>query len=204
MNSPMSATLLLHATATALDAQRDKLPKVHAPFRLPDPIAVGRQITELGGSIVEMGDEYLFRAEVSAPQEHTVLAAEAFANAIGSVAQAASALGTVAQQLAFVAHTASKRGEPAYENAHTIAGETVEFAVETARDDLAEAAKTLRTAASAISPPSVQLRQAALARSPAPSPSGAPPTATTAAPVSAPAVHQAAPVAASATIRGRR
>ncbi|WP_441245281.1 hypothetical protein [Kitasatospora sp. McL0602] len=181
----MSETLLLHATAASLDAQRDKLPTVHAPFRLPDPIAVGRQITELGGSIVEMGDEYLFRAEVSAPQAHTVRAAEAFANAVGSVAQAASALGTVAQQLAFVAHTAGKRGEPAYEDAHTIAGETVEFAVETARDDLAEAARTLRTAASAISPPSVQLRRAALARSPAAAFSGAAPT--TAAAAAAPA-----------------
>ncbi len=178
MNSPMSETLLLHATAATLDAQRDKLPTVHAPFRLPDPIAVGRQITELGGSIVEMGDEYLFRADVSAPQEHTVRTAEAFANAIGSVAQAASALGTVAQQLAFVAHTAGKRDEPAYQEAHTIAGETVELAVETARDDLAEAAQTLRTAASAISPPSVRLRQAALARSPAATSLGAPLTAT--------------------------
>ncbi|MEE1786911.1 hypothetical protein PUR71_28995 [Streptomyces sp. SP17BM10] len=197
MNSPMSEALLLHATATAIDAQRAKLPQVSAPFRLPDPVSVGRQITELGGSIVEMGDEYLFRADESAPLEHTVLTAEAFANAIGSVAQAASALGTVAQQLAFVARTADKRGEPSYEDAHTIAGELVEHAVETARDDLAEASQILRNAASAISPPSVRLQQAALSRS---TPAGRDGH-------HAPLVQHstaAAPVAATASTRGRR
>ncbi|MFF4820775.1 hypothetical protein ACFY2K_40075 [Kitasatospora sp. NPDC001309] len=166
MNSPISEALLLHATASGLDAQRAKLPQVSAPFRLPDPIGVAGQITELGRSITEMGDEYLFRAGAAAPQEHTAHTAEALASAIGGVAQAASALGTVAQQIAFVARTAGKRGDAGYEDAHTVAGQMIEFAVETARDDLAEAAQTLRTAASAVSPPAVKLQRAALARSP--------------------------------------
>ncbi|MER7750903.1 hypothetical protein [Kitasatospora sp. NPDC097643] len=179
MNSPISEALLLHATATAIDAQREKLPQVSAPFRLPDPIGVARQTTELGGLIAELGDEYLFRADASAPQEHTTHAAEAFANAIGSVAQAASALGTVAQQLAFVARTANRRGEPGYEDAHTDAGQMIELAVETACDDLAEAAQILRTAASAVSPPpTVQLQRAALARSPGASTASPAPTTT--------------------------
>ncbi|WP_033819833.1 hypothetical protein [Kitasatospora sp. MBT63] len=179
MNSPISEALLLHATATVIDAQREKLPQVSAPFRLPDPIGVARQTTELGGLIAELGDEYLFRADASAPQEHTTHAAEAFANTIGSVAQAASALGTVAQQLAFVARTAGKRGEPGYEDAHTDAGQLIELAVETARDDLAEAAQTLRTAASAVSPPpAVKVQRAALARSPGASTASPAPIAT--------------------------
>ncbi|MFE3874881.1 hypothetical protein ACFXPX_10840 [Kitasatospora sp. NPDC059146] len=188
MNSPMSEALLLHSTAAGLDAQRAKLPQVSAPFRLPNPISVASQIAELGGSIITMGDEYLFHAGAVAPQEHTVHTAEALASAIGSVAQAASALGTVAQQIAFVARTAGKRGDAGYEDAHTVAGQMIEFAVETARDDLAEAAQTLRTAASAVSPPAVKVQRAALARSP-----GAPAPTPTAIAVPATAAIQRAP-----------
>ncbi|MDH6145505.1 hypothetical protein P3T35_007560 [Kitasatospora sp. GP30] len=180
MNSPISEALLLRATATTLDAHRAKLPQVSGPFRLPDPIGVAGQITELGRSITEMGDEYLFRAGAPAPQEHTAHTAEALASAIGSVAQAASALGTVAQQIAFVARTAGKRDDVGYEDAHTVAGQMIEFAVETANDDLAEAAQTLRTAASAVSPPAVQLQRAALARSPGATATAPAPTATAA------------------------
>ncbi|MFF3069189.1 hypothetical protein [Kitasatospora sp. NPDC057936] len=175
MNSPISEALLLHATASGLDAQRAKLPQVSAPFRLPNPIGVASQIAELGGSIITMGDEYLFHAGAVGPQEHAVHAAEALASAIGSVAQAASALHTVAQQIAFVTRTAGKRGDAGFEDAHTVAEQMIEFAVETARDDLSEAAQTLRTAASAIAPPAVKLQRAALARSPgAPAPTSAP------------------------------
>ncbi|MFJ8442850.1 hypothetical protein [Kitasatospora griseola] len=179
MSSPQSETKLLHATASALDAQRDKLPRVHAPFRLPEPIAVGRQITELGRSITELGNEYLIRAAAPAPQEHTVLTA-AFGNAVGGVAQAASALGTVAQQLAFIAHSADRRGEPGCEGEHTRAGQLVECAVETARDDLAEASQALRDAATTVSPAPAPLRQAALARSPSAATRNSSPSAMTA------------------------
>ncbi|MFB7950135.1 hypothetical protein ACFC6L_35100, partial [Kitasatospora phosalacinea] len=102
------------------------------PFILPKPVVVRHQVVGLGRVVAELGDEYLFRAAESAPQQYTLLAAEAFANASSSVAQAASALGAVAQQLAYG---------------------TAEYAVETARDDLAEAAQTLRAAAAEISLP---------------------------------------------------
>ncbi|MFJ5879856.1 hypothetical protein [Kitasatospora cineracea] len=85
--------------AELIDEKRAKLPTGGSPFVLPEPVEVGRQIVGLGRVAAELGDEYLFRAAESAPQEYTVPATEAFTSASSSVAQTASALGTVGQRL---------------------------------------------------------------------------------------------------------
>ncbi|WP_405361918.1 hypothetical protein OG535_29125 [Kitasatospora sp. NBC_00085] len=167
MNSPMSEVLLLHSTASVIDDTTRLLPESSSPSFLPDPFEVGRQISELGGLITSMGDEYLLRVDVSPPQEHTARTAEAFAHAVGNVAEAASALGTVSQQLAFFARTAGLHGEPGYAEVRSLITQTIDSAVGRARISLTQAAQGLRTAASTISPPSVRLQQATLARSPA-------------------------------------
>ncbi|GLW58003.1 hypothetical protein [Kitasatospora phosalacinea] len=165
MKSPRSEASALRAVAELIDDKRAKLPAGGSPFVLPKPVEVGRQVVGLGRVVAELGDEYLFRAAESAPQQYTVLAAEAFASASGSVAQAASALGAVAQQLAFIARTANMHDEPRHKEARTLAYGTAEYAVETARDDLADAARVLRACAETSAPALVGLRQGAYTRS---------------------------------------
>ncbi|WP_143686997.1 hypothetical protein [Streptomyces sp. TLI_171] len=160
--------------AELIDDKRAKLPAGGGPFVLPEPVEVGRQIAGLGRVVAELGDEYLFRAAEPTPQGYTVLAAEAFASAGSSVAQAASALGAVAQQLAFIARTANMHDEPRYQEARALAYGTAEYAVETARDDLAEATQILRAAAAEISLPQVRTRHNSVTRSPRTAPATQP------------------------------
>ncbi|MEV6209565.1 hypothetical protein [Kitasatospora sp. NPDC051914] len=193
MNTPIEESLTLHSHAQALERQKADLPDTGRPFRLPDAAVVSRQISELGCFISEMGDEFLFRATDQPAPEHSVRAASAFADAAEHAGQAASSLGMVAQQLAFFASTAGHRHHPEVRQARKDAAEVIDWAAETAREELQQAVTVLRQTAAIISPPSVDLRQqAALARSAtaASDGSGALPSPPSAASVAAPVRSQ--------------
>ncbi|WP_340377180.1 hypothetical protein U5640_20260 [Streptomyces sp. SS7] len=179
-NTPLSDALALRATASAFDAQRGKLPMPGDPHRSPDVAAVARQISELGKLVTDLGDEVLFRAADQDHAPHTARVITSFAAAVEPAGEAASALGAVAHQLAFLNQTESLRDQPDARDAREAAVRVMEEALATAGAALHDGANSLHAASATVSPPSARL-QAARSRSVTASPApGAPPGVTTA------------------------
>ncbi|MDX3775983.1 hypothetical protein [Streptomyces europaeiscabiei] len=174
-NTPISDALALRATASAFDAQRGKLPVPGDPHRSPDAVAVARQISELGELITDLGDEVLFRAAGQDQAPHTARVITSFAAAVEPAGEAASALGAVAHQLAFLNQTESLRDQPDARDAREAAVRVLEDALATADAALHDGANSLHSASATVSPPSVRL-QAARSRSTTTAPTlGSPP-----------------------------
>ncbi|MFD5626412.1 hypothetical protein [Streptomyces sp. NPDC127072] len=180
-NTPISDALALRATASAFDAQRGKLPVAGDPHRSPDAVAVARQLSELGKLITDLGDEVLFRAADQDQASHTARVITSFAAAVEPAGEAASALGAVAHQLAFLNQTESLRDQPDARDARKAAVQVMEDALATADAALYDGANSLHSASATVSPPSVRL-QAARSRSTttAPTLGSSPPGVTTA------------------------
>ncbi|MFD3836739.1 hypothetical protein ACFWWC_10820 [Streptomyces sp. NPDC058642] len=180
-NTPISDALALRATASAFDAQRGKLPVPGDPHRSPDAVAVVRQISELGKLITDLGDEVLFRAADQDQAPHTARVITSFAAAVEPAGEAASALGAVAHQLAFLDQTASLRDQPDARDARKAAVQVMADALATADAALHDGANSLHSASATVSPPSFRL-QAARSRSTttASAPGSPPPGVTTA------------------------
>lgn len=180
-NTPISDALALPATASAFDAQRGKLPVPGDPRRSPDAVGVARQISELGKLITDLGDEVLFRAAGQDHAPHTARVIANLAAVVEPAGEAASALGAVAHQLAFLNQTESLRDQPDARDAREAAVRVMEDALATADAALHDGANSLHAASATVSPPSVRL-QAARSRSTtaAPAPGPPPPGATTA------------------------
>ncbi|MEU9155727.1 hypothetical protein AB0D59_35560 [Streptomyces sp. NPDC048417] len=179
-NTPLSDALALRATASAFDAQRGKLPVPGDPHRSPDAFAVARQISELGKLITDLGDEVLFRAADQDHAPHTARVITSFAAAVEPAGEAASALGAMAHQLAFLNQTESLRDQPDARDTREAAVRVMEDALATAEAALHDGANSLHSASATVSPPSVRL-QAARSRSTTatPAPGSPPPDATT-------------------------
>lgn len=180
-NTPISDALALRATASAFDAQRGKLRVPGDPHRSPDAVAVARQISELGKLITDLGDEVLFRAANQDQAPHASRVITNFAAAVEPAGEAASALGAVAHQLAFLNQTESLRDQPDARDAREAAVRVMEDALATADAALHDGANSLHAASATVSPPSVRLL-AARSRSTtaAPAPGPPPPDVTTA------------------------
>ncbi|MEU3792979.1 hypothetical protein ACFWA4_30105 [Streptomyces sp. NPDC060011] len=173
-NTPISDALALRATASAFDAQRGKLPVPGDPHRSPDAVSVALQICELGKLITDLGDEVLFRAADQDQAPHTARVITSFAAAVEPAGEAASALGGVAHQLAFLNQTESLRGQPDARDAREAAVRVMEDALTTADAALHDGANSLHSASATVSPPSVRL-QAARSRSTTATPAPGPP-----------------------------
>ncbi|WP_327745117.1 hypothetical protein OHO28_38540 [Streptomyces europaeiscabiei] len=170
-NTPLSDALALRATASAFDAQRGKLPVPGDTHRSPDVIAVARQISDLGKLVTDLGDEVLFRAADQDHAPHTARVITSFAAAVEPAGEAASALGAVAHQLAFLNQTESLRDQPDARDAREAAVRVMEEALATAGAALHDGANSLHSASATVSPPSARLqaarrRSATTARSP--------------------------------------
>ncbi|MER5356953.1 hypothetical protein [Streptomyces sp. NPDC002785] len=163
-NTPVSDALALRATASAFDAQRGKLPAPGDPHRSPNSVAVARQISKLGALINGLGDEVLFRAVDQDQEFRSARVITGFAAAVGPAGEAASALGAVAHQLAFLNQTEHLRDQPDARDAREAAVRVTEDALGVADTALREAADSLHAASATVSPPSVRL-QAARSRS---------------------------------------
>ncbi|MEV5679648.1 hypothetical protein [Streptomyces sp. NPDC052179] len=163
-NTPVSDALALRATASAFDAQRGKLPVPGDPHRSPNSVAVARQISELGALINGLGDEVLFRAVDQDQESRSARVITGFAAAVGPAGEAASALGAVAHQLAFLNQTEHLRDQPDARDAREAAVRVTEDALGVADTALREAADSLHAASATVSPPLVRL-QAARSRS---------------------------------------
>ncbi|MFI1592291.1 hypothetical protein ACH4WW_30800 [Streptomyces halstedii] len=184
MNStPSSDIRAMRATASALDAQRGKLPVLGGPLRSPDVAGVARQISALGELITDLGNEVRFSASQE-PEAHTARVVTGFAATVRPTGQAASALGEVAHQLSFLDRTEHLRNQPDADDAREAAVQVIDDSLSTADTALREAADSLRAASATVSPPSVRLR-AALSRSAAAPSVAAPPPATQPAAVAA-------------------
>nr|WP_239070075.1 MULTISPECIES: hypothetical protein [unclassified Streptomyces] len=166
----------MRATASAFDAQRGKLPVLDDPHRSPEPIAVCRQISELGKLITDLSDEVLFRVGADDTAAHTPRVVTAFASAIEPACEAAAALGAVSHQLALLQQAWPYRHKPDTRDAHDTAIHAVKDALTAAEGALWDAASPLHAASAAIAPPSIRL-QAARSRSTttAPGPGPLPP-----------------------------
>jgi hypothetical protein len=174
-NTPISDALALRATASAFDAQRGKLPVPGDHHRSPDAVAVARQISELGKLITDLGDEVLFRAAGQDQAPHTARVITNLAAAVEPAGEAASALGAVAHQLAFLNQTESLRDQPDARDAREAAVRVMDDALATADAALHDGANSLHSASATVSPPTVRL-QAARSRSTTTAPTlGAPP-----------------------------
>ncbi|MFF0136450.1 hypothetical protein ACFYRN_08380 [Streptomyces sp. NPDC005227] len=173
-NTPISDALVLRATASAFDAQRGKLPVPGDPHRSPDAVAVARQTSELGKLITDLGDEVLFRAAAQDQAPHTPRVITSFAAVVEPAGEAASALGAVAHQLAFLNQTESLRDQPDARDAREAAVRVMEDALATADAALRDGANSLHAASAAVSPPPVRL-QAARSRSTTATPTPGPP-----------------------------
>ncbi|MET9086104.1 hypothetical protein ABZX77_30225 [Streptomyces sp. NPDC004237] len=158
--TPISDALALRATASAFDAQRGKLPVPGNPHRSPDAVAVARQISELGKLITDLGDEVLFRAADQDQAPHTARVITSFAAAVEPVGEAASALGAVAHQLAFLNQTERLRDQPDARDAREAAVRVMEEALATADAALHDGANSLHAASATVSAPSVRLHAA--------------------------------------------
>ncbi|MEU9411842.1 hypothetical protein AB0E08_39960 [Streptomyces sp. NPDC048281] len=174
-NTPLSDALALRAMAFAFDAQRGKLPVPGDPHRSPDVVTVARQISELGKLVTDLGDEVLFRAADQNQAPHTARVITNFAAVVEPAGEAASALGAVAHQLAFLNQTESLRDQPDARDAREAAVRVIEEALATADAALHDRANSLYAASATASPPSARLqaarsRSATTARSPGPPP----------------------------------
>ncbi|MDT0467574.1 hypothetical protein [Streptomyces gibsoniae] len=180
-NTPISDALALRATASAFDAQRGKLPVPGDPHRSPDVVTVARQISELEKLVTDLGDEVLFRAADQDQAPHTTRVITNLAAAVEPAGEAASALGAVAHQLAFLNQTESLRDQPDGRDAREAAARVVEEALATADAALHDGANSVHSASATVSPQSDRL-QAARSRSAttAPAPGSPPPGVTTA------------------------
>ncbi|WP_181010930.1 hypothetical protein [Streptomyces sp. SM13] len=167
----------MRATASALNAERGKLPVLGDRHRSPDVAAVARQISELGELITDLGNEVLFRAAAQHHEVHTARVITGFASAVHPVGEAASALGAVAHQLSFLDRTEYLRDQPDARDAREAAVRVMDDALGTADTALREAADSLHAASATVSPPSVRLR-AARSRSTTAVPSPIPPPTT--------------------------
>ncbi|MDX3585603.1 hypothetical protein [Streptomyces europaeiscabiei] len=180
-NSPISDALALRATASAFDAQRGKLPVPGDPHRSPDAVAVARQISELGKLITDLGDEVLFRAADHDQAPHTARVITSFAAAVEPAGEAASALGAVAHQLAFLNQTERLRDRPDARDAREAAVRVMEEALATTDAALRDGANSLHSASATVSPPSVRFQTARSRSTTAtPAPGQLPPGVTTA------------------------
>ncbi|PZT76817.1 MULTISPECIES: hypothetical protein [unclassified Streptomyces] len=184
-NTPSADIRSLRSIAAALDAQRGKLPDLADPLRPPVLGDIARQITALGQLASGMGHEVFF-SDAQEPEAHTPKVLAAYTAAVQPTAEALSALGQVAEQLAFLDRTEHLRVQPDADDAREAAVHVIDEALCKAHTSLRDTADCLRTAATTISPPSVQLR-AALSRSPVI------PSATAAAPPSPPLAPSTAP-----------
>lgn len=165
--NPLSDALAIRAMASNFDAQRGKLPVPGDPHRLPGSIAVAQQISELGKLLTELGDELLFRAVDKSPGSPTGPAVSSFSAAVRPAGKAASALGEVAEQLAFLERTEHLHDLPDSRDAREAAGRVIDDGLGAANTALREAADSLHAASTAVSPPSRRLR-AALGRTTTP------------------------------------
>ncbi|MFD9206569.1 hypothetical protein ACFVZM_09815 [Streptomyces sioyaensis] len=182
-NTPVADGRALHATASAFDAQRSKLPVPGDPHRSPDTVAVAGQISQLGTLITTLGDQILFRANSANQAPHSARVITSFAAAVGPASQAISALGSVANQLSFLDQTEHLRDQPDARGARDVATLVIGNALGMADTALRDAADSLHAASTTVAPPSVRL-QAARSRSTTAAPSPAPPpSSATAAPV---------------------
>ncbi|MER5972252.1 hypothetical protein ABT112_21350 [Streptomyces sp. NPDC002055] len=180
-NTPLADARALRATASAFDAQRDKLPVPGPPRRAPDSVVVARQISELGEMMTDLGHEVLFRAVSQDRDAHTARVIASFAAAVGPVGEAASALGSVANQLSLLDQTEHLRDRPDVREAREVAALVIGNALGMADRALRDAADALHAASATVAPPSMWF-QAARSRSTtaAPSPTPAlPPAAAT-------------------------
>ncbi|MFD7070603.1 hypothetical protein ACFV97_25595 [Streptomyces sp. NPDC059913] len=164
---PLSDALAIRATARSFDAQRGKLPVPDDPHRLPSSIGVAQQISELGKLITELGEEVLSRAVGKGRHSPTTLAFSCFADAVRPAGEAATALGEVAKQLAFLERTEHLHERAYTRDARESAGQVISEALGAADAALRDAANTLHSASTAVSPPSSRLR-AALGRTTTP------------------------------------
>ncbi|MEY9846376.1 hypothetical protein ABH940_003463 [Streptacidiphilus sp. BW17] len=161
----ISDALALQAWADAFHAQRGQLPWSFSRPRPLDSAAVARQLSELGRLISELGDEVLLRAEAGpAPGGRQARVVTGFASAMRPAGKAASALGEVAHQLAFLDQTEHLRDQPDARDAREAAVHVIAAALGAANHALHEAARSLRAAAATVAPPSVRV-QAARSRS---------------------------------------
>jgi hypothetical protein len=160
----ISDALALRATAAAIDTQRRSLPGPASRSRMPDLLAVARQISQLGKLITDLGDEVLFRSAERDRETSTGQVVTSFASALRPVGEAASSLGEVAHQLAFLDRTEHLRNQPDARDAGEAAVRVIDDALDMTGLALREAAGSLHAASAAMSPPSVRL-QAARSRS---------------------------------------
>ncbi|MGW4031682.1 hypothetical protein ACWEFL_20625 [Streptomyces sp. NPDC004838] len=175
LDTPLSDALALRATASAFDSHRGKLPVPGDHHRSPEAIAVSRQISELGALIAKLGDEVLSLVTGRERTPHTTRVIAEFAAAVQPAGEAASALGTVAHQLAFLARTDHVRDQPDARDAREAAVQIVAESLQTADAALYDAANSLYAASVTISPPLVERLQAARSRSTTPVPAPGPP-----------------------------
>lgn len=172
-NTSRSDALALRATASEFDAQRGKLPVSADPHRSPNVVAVARQISEFGQLVTDLGDEVLIRAANQDKAPHTARVITSFAAALEPAGEAASALGAVAHQLAFLNQTKHLRDQPDARDAREAAVRVIEEALTTADAALHNVANSLYSASATLSPPPVRLhaarsRSATTTHSPAP------------------------------------
>ncbi|QHC21421.1 hypothetical protein [Streptomyces sp. GS7] len=175
-NTPISDALALRATASTFDAQRRKLPVPDDPQRSPGAVTVARQISELGKPMTDLGNEILFRAAGQDQAPHTARVITSFAAAIAPADEAASALGAVAHQLAFLSQTEHLRDQPDAGDARQAALRVIEEALASADASLHDAANSLHAASATVSSPPMRL-QAARSQSTTAAPAPGPPTA---------------------------
>ena len=180
-SNPITDAMALYTTACAFDSQRRKVPQLADPHRLADLVAVARQSSDLGAMISEMGDEVFFLAFDRAREPHTDRVINGFVAAIAPAGEATAALGSLAQQFAFLNQSEHLRDQPDTAAARVAARQTIEDAILAADSSLAWAAEILHAASASISPPSARMR-AALHRSTTTGATPKPPTAHTPAP----------------------
>ncbi|MFF4927083.1 hypothetical protein ACFY4B_41535 [Kitasatospora sp. NPDC001261] len=93
MNTPVSESLALQSLALRVEAQEAKLPAVTSPpARLAEASSVGRQITELGHLIAEIGQAIEARVAVEPVPEHVLRTAWTYGKVADRIGQTVSAL----------------------------------------------------------------------------------------------------------------
>lgn len=161
MNNPSLADArALRATASACDAQRNKLPVPGAPHRSPDSVSVARQIAEFGKLITDLGTELFLRTASQGQDLPAAQVITGFASAVAPLGEAASALGEAAHQFAFLDQTKHLREQADARDAREAAVRVTNYALNAADTALREAAGTLHAAATTVSSSPARLRAA--------------------------------------------